>query len=133
MMASPLLPHPRPGSPIKGEVTLYSFGSIASHPTATLGLDPRALHSIAAPQTQSPRVEPEGDDRGWGGIAPQVGMSLFLISAVQSSSPRPSGERARVRGAMRGHSALHQHRTHPALRADLSPEGRGEEGMECAV
>ena len=62
MMASTLLPHPLRASPIEGEVTLHSVGSIASHPTATLGLDPRALHSIAAPQAQSPRVKPEGDD-----------------------------------------------------------------------
>ena len=34
----------------------------------TLGLDPRALHSIAAPHVQSPRLKPEGDDRGWEGF-----------------------------------------------------------------
>ena len=34
------------------------------HPLrVTLGLDPRALHLTSAPQVQSLRVKPEGDDR----------------------------------------------------------------------
>ena len=38
-----------------------------SHPPrVNFGLDPRALHFTTAPQVQSPRVKPEGDDRGWG-------------------------------------------------------------------
>ncbi len=32
----------------------------------TLGLEPTDLNLTNVPQVQSPRVKPEGDDRGWG-------------------------------------------------------------------
>ena len=41
-------------------------GAPSQPPHVTLGPDPRALHFTSAPQVQSPRVKPEGDDRGWG-------------------------------------------------------------------
>ena len=48
-------------------------------PLVTLGLDPRGLHLTSAPQVQSPRVKPEGDNLGWGGIVPLV----ICIGSVQ--------------------------------------------------
>ena len=35
-------------------------------PAVTLGLDPRVLHLPREDKVKSPRVKPEGDDRGWG-------------------------------------------------------------------
>lgn len=68
-MASNMWPHPHLASPIKGEEHTGARGWIEPPaPIVILGLDPRRLHLTSAPQVQSPRVTPEGDDREWEGF-----------------------------------------------------------------
>jgi hypothetical protein len=68
-MASNMWPHPHLASPIKGEEHTGARGWIEPPaPFVILGLDSRKLYFAPAPQVQSPRFKPEGDNREWEGF-----------------------------------------------------------------